>query len=117
MTDITLYGLKTCDTCRKARKQLEAAGKDVEFVDLRETDDLETRLPVWIEKVGAERLLNKSSTTWRNLSEAEKEMALDRTSLRALLLAHPTLIKRPVIVDGEAVHAGWSQDVQGALGL
>lgn len=117
MTDITLYGLKTCDTCRKAGKQLEAAGKDVEFVDIRAMDDLEKRLPVWIEKVGAGRLLNKSSTSWRNLTEAEKEMATDRTSLRALLLAHPALIKRPVIVDGEAVYAGWSQDVQAALGV
>lgn len=117
MTEMTLYGLKTCDTCRKARKALQGAGHDVEFVDVREMDDLPERLPVWIDKVGAERLLNKSSATWRNLSDSEKEMGAERTGLEALLLAHPALIKRPVIVDGEAVHAGWNAEVQSALGV
>ena len=117
MAALKMYGLQTCDTCRKARKALEAAGKEVEFFDLREMDDLSKHIPVWIEKVGADRLLNKASTTWRNLAEGEKAMAEDRTGYRALLQTNPALIKRPVIVDGEAVYAGWKSDVQSALGV
>ncbi|WP_375283269.1 ArsC/Spx/MgsR family protein [Marinicauda pacifica] len=117
MADLKMYGLKTCDTCRRARKALETAGREVDFTDLREMDDLPKRLPVWIEKVGADRLLNKASTTWRNLPEGEKAMAQDRTGYRALLQANPALIKRPVIVDGDAIYAGWKSDVQNALGV
>ena len=54
MTEMTLYGLKTCDTCRKARNALDNAGHDVDFVDLREMKRLDEKIPVWIDAVGAE---------------------------------------------------------------
>ena len=107
---LTLYGLKNCDTCKKALKALEAAGKDVTFIDIRAEADLEIAIPAWLAAAGPDLLINKRSTTWRNLSEAERE-----TEPAALLLANPTLIKRPVIETGAAIHVGWTKDVQAAL--
>ena len=107
---LTLYGLKNCDTCKKARKALEAAGKAVTFVDIRAEADLATKVPGWLAAVGPDKLVNRSSTTWRSLSDADKA-----SDPQALLIAHPTLVKRPVIETGDAVHVGWKADVQAAL--
>lgn len=117
MTEMTLYGLKTCDTCRKARNALDNAGHDVDFVDLREMKRLDEKIPVWIDAVGAERVLNTRSTTWRGLTETEQAMTRSRTGLEALLLAHPALIKRPVVEAQGKVHVGWNEEVRSALGL
>ena len=116
MADLTLYGLKTCDTCRKALKALEAAGRDAAFVDLRADERLPQRLPGWLDSVGAASLVNTRSTTWRGLSEAERARA--ETDPAGLLIDHPTLIKRPVIdtADG-AVHVGWTPQTRAALGI
>ena len=107
---MTLYGLKSCDACRRARRALP----DAAFVDLRETDDLAARVPRWHEAVGP-RLLNKASTTWRGLSDEEKARA--QSDPVGLLLAHPTLIKRPVIEADGAVRVGWTPQTRAALGL
>jgi arsenate reductase len=107
---LTLYGLKNCDTCKKALKALDAAGKDVTFIDIRADADLAALLPGWLEAAGAELLVNRRSTTWRNLSDDDRA----RDPL-ALLTEHPTLIKRPVIAAGSAVHVGWSKPVQVTL--
>lgn len=115
MSTLTLYGLKNCDTCKKALKALESAGKTVTFVDIRAEADLPTKVPAWLEAVGVDKLLNKRSTTWRALSEAEQAKALADGTQEALI-ANPTLIKRPVIEDGKEVYVGWAKDVQAALG-
>ena len=107
---VTIYGLKTCDTCRKARRALP----DARFVDVREADDLAARLPRWHEAAGA-RLLNKASTTWRCLSDTEKARANE--DLVGLLLAHPALIKRPVIERGDEVFVGWTPQIRTAHGI
>jgi arsenate reductase len=107
---LTLYGLKNCDTCKKALKALEAAGKTVTFIDIRADTDLEICVPAWLQAAGAEALINKRSTTWRNLSEQDRA-----TEPAALLMANPTLIKRPVIEANGDVHVGWTKDVQAAL--
>ena len=107
---LTLYGLKNCDTCKKALKALQAAGKDVTFVDIRTETDLGAKVPAWLQAVGADKLINRSSTTWRGLSDAEKA-----GDAQPLLIAHPTLVKRPVIEAGKTVHVGWKADVQAAL--
>ena len=105
-----LYHLKSCDTCRKARKTL--ADRDPELIEIRETPVPVEVLAEWLEKVGADVLLNRKSTTWRGLSDAERAgEPLD------LLTAHPTLMKRPVIVDGDAVYVGWAPAVRASLGL
>ena len=110
MTNLTLYGLKNCDTCKKAMKTLEAAGRAVTFVDIRKDADLPAKVPVWLAAVGADVLVNKRSTTWRGLDEATRA-----GDPEALLIANPTLIKRPVIETGDAVHVGWTKETQDAL--
>jgi arsenate reductase len=110
---LVLYGLKNCDTCRKAKRELEAAGSTVKFVDIRDEADLPAKLPVWL-KAAPDKLVNKSSATWRALTNAEKAKA-GTNGEKALLASHPTLIKRPVIEAGSKVHVGWSKDVQATL--
>ena len=112
MPEITLYGLKNCDTCKKALKALEQAGKETAFVDIRAEADLTVKLPIWLAAAGADVLINRRSTTWRNLDEATRN-----ADPQALLLANPTLIKRPVIETGNTIHVGWSKQTQTAFGL
>lgn len=115
MTEILLYGLKNCDTCKKALKALEESGRTVTLIDIRAEADLAARLPRWLAATGPEMLVNKRSTTWRNLPDAEREKADAATTAEALLAANPTLIKRPVIEADGKVFVGWSKDVADAL--
>ena len=117
MDDITVYGLKSCDTCRKALAELDAAGKSVTFVDIRTEADLKKKVPLWLAAAGPDKLVNKRSTTWRGMTEAEKEAALTEEGAVKVLCALPTLIKRPVIEDGETVHVGWAKAQKESLGL
>ena len=70
---MNFYGLKTCDTCRKARKALDAAGVKYSYKDVRDDGVTKTQLTKWAKAAGWDKLLNKSSTTWRGLSDAEKD--------------------------------------------
>lgn len=110
---IRLYGLKNCDTCRKALKELSAAGKDAEPIDIRAGAG-EAEIARWLGKAGAEALVNRRSTTWRGLGETERAAAAGDGAL-ALLVAHPALIKRPVIEADGALFVGWGADVRAAL--
>lgn len=114
---ITVYGLKSCDTCKKALAALEAAGVEAAFVDIRAEADLAAKAPAWLAALGAEALVNRRSTTWRGLSEAEKATAQsdDMGAVAALLMAQPTLIKRPVTEGPSGVTAGWSKETAAAL--
>ncbi|WP_435104417.1 ArsC family reductase [Arhodomonas sp. AD133] len=106
MRSIILYGLKTCDTCRKARRHLDAAGVDYRFRDLRADGVDGERLRRWEAAVGWEQLLNRRSTTWRQLAEADRaDLTADRAI--ALMIDHPTLIKRPVLEYDERVLVGY----------
>lgn len=100
-----LYGLKTCDTCRKALKSLETA----EFHDLRANGLPENVARAAHARFGAD-LVNRRSTTWRQLSEAERA----RDPL-ALLADHPKLMKRPLIERDGTLYLGWGKDTQEAL--
>lgn len=111
MANLTLYGLKNCDTCKKALNALDAYGHDVVLVDIRADTDLQEKVPLWLKEVGPDMLVNKRSTTWRGLSEADKA-AIEQGKAEALLIANPTLIKRPVIETGADVYVGWTKDVQ-----
>lgn len=104
-----LYGLTTCDTCRKALKALKEAGRDVTFVDIRKDGLPQGKIARFHDAFGPE-IVNRRSTTWRQLSEAERG-----GDCVGLVLAHPTLMKRPVIEDGETLHLGWSADTRAAL--
>ena len=108
---LTVYHLKSCDTCRKAIKSLEAAGHELSLVDVRADGVPPSTLADIEQQVGWKVLLNTRSTTWRGLDDADKS---DMTSQKALTLmdAHPTLIKRPVIVSQDGVTVGWSKTQQ-----
>ncbi|GFE65892.1 arsenate reductase family protein [Litoreibacter roseus] len=103
-----LYGIKSCDSCRKALKSLERAGHTVTFIDVRAAPLSQDTLSKFHAAFG-DALLNTQSTTWRGLNEAER----GKDPL-ALLAAHPTLMKRPVI-QADALYLGWGKDVQTAL--
>ncbi|MEM6617937.1 MAG: ArsC/Spx/MgsR family protein [Pseudomonadota bacterium] len=102
-----IYGLKSCDTCRKARKALPQAA----YVDVRDDGLSDDDLARFHGTFG-DAILNTRSTTWRGLSDAERAKAP-----LTLLAAHPTLMKRPVIDTGDALYLGWTKDVQAKLGL
>ncbi len=110
------YGLKTCDTCRKAQKALRDAGKEFEVIDVRADGVSADKLREWVGKTDWKKLLNTRSTTWRNLDAGDKD-AVDAARAIALMVANPTLIKRPVIELNGDVLVGWTADVQKALGL
>ncbi|GJL96912.1 MAG: hypothetical protein DHS20C06_07290 [Hyphobacterium sp.] len=112
---MNLYGLKNCDTCKKAMKALDAAGQSYTFVDIRAEADVATLAPKWLKQVDASKLINTRSTTWRQLDEAERAKA--ETDPADLLAANPTLVKRPVIERGNDVFVGWTKEVQAALGV
>ncbi|MEL6979190.1 MAG: ArsC/Spx/MgsR family protein [Pseudomonadota bacterium] len=111
---LTLYGLKSCDTCKKALAALKAAAVETRFIDIRAEADLAATVPAWLETVGAEALINKRSTTWRGLDDAAKAAA-EGEGAAALLIANPTLIKRPVIEAPSGVTAGWTAAIAAAL--
>jgi len=105
----TLYGIKNCDTVKKARKWLEVNEVHYQFHDFR-TDGLNADLiDRWFEAVDWESLVNKRSTTWRQLDDAQKE-ELSEQSARGLLLENPTLIKRPVLDNGISILVGFSEE-------
>ena len=111
-----IYHLKTCDTCRKAIKALRAAGHDPELHDVR-ADRLDVgTLEILEAALGYEALVNKKSTTWRGLSEAQKS-ELSRDSAIGLLAENPTLMKRPVIKQGGDFTIGWTKSVQANYGV
>ncbi|HSH56337.1 MAG TPA: arsenate reductase [Halomonas sp.] len=112
----TLYGIKNCDTCRRARKAMDSSGIPYQFHDLREDGLSAPLLEHILDKVPVLTALNKRSTTWRNLSDEEK-WEVDANSARELLLAHPTLLKRPLLDTGDEIRVGYRDgdydDLQG----
>jgi len=102
----TLVGIKNCDSVKKARKWLEGHGVDYDFHDLREQGVEKTELAKWLDAVGWETLLNRRSTTWKQLSDTDRS-DVERDKALALMLANPTLIKRPVLITGKVIRAGF----------
>ena len=98
---IELYGIPNCDTVRKARKWLEARELEYAFHDFKKEGVDPANLESWIEAKGLDTVLNKRGTTYRKLTDEEKAKAADGNEAVALLVQHPSMIKRPV-----AVHAG-----------
>lgn len=113
---ITLYGIKTCDTCRKARKTLDAQGTPYQYHDLREDGLSAERLEAWLARTELATLLNTRSTTWRALTAEEQQAAkADPDYARRLILAQPTLLKRPLLDNGERLRVGFKPDEYAAL--
>lgn len=109
MKTVTLYGIPNCDTVRKARKWLADSGVEHNFIDLREAPPTRVQVTGWLKSVGPERLINRRSTTFRQLSDADRS-TLDGSDAANVLIAHPTLIKRPVLEWQDHVSVGFTTD-------
>lgn len=102
---LTVYGIKQCDTVRKALKWLDQQGVKHQFHDFR-VDGLQAELlQGWLDSEFAGTLVNRRSTTWRQLSDEQRQS--EGEALIGLLMAHPTLIKRPVFVTDQIVAIGF----------
>jgi arsenate reductase len=112
----TIYGIKNCDTIKKARAWLEAHAIAYDFHDYHAAGIDRRTLEFWVAAVGWEPLLNRSGTTFRKLADADKK-DLNEARALALMLAHPTLIKRPVLVVEGRVKVGFRPDDYAALFL
>lgn len=106
---LTVYGIKPCNTVKKARLWLEDQDIAYHFHDFRVQGLDEALLERFERVLGWETLLNRRGTTWRTLSEAERE-GLDRAKALALMLARPTLIKRPILERGDRLLIGFSSE-------
>ena len=112
---MNIYGLKNCDTCRKVRKELDAAKVAYAFHDVRDEGVTKAQISRWAKKAGWETLLNKSSTTWRGIADADKT-GLTEAKAVSLMAAHPALMKRPIIERGDTdVFVGWTKDIAAAV--
>jgi len=109
---ITLYGIKNCDTVKKARAWLDARGVAYAFHDYKVAGAAPEQLRGWTAEHGWEKLLNRSGTTFRKLPEQDRQ-DLDRDKAITLMLAQPSMIKRPVLDLGDRRLVGFSEAVWG----
>jgi Spx/MgsR family transcriptional regulator len=98
---ITLYGIPNCDTVKRARAWLDDQGLAYQFHDFKKQGVPVERLPGWMAQLGWDKLLNRAGTTWRKLDDASKAAAGDTTGAATLMLAQPSVIKRPVVDWGD----------------
>jgi len=105
---VEMYGIPNCDTIRKARRWLD--DHDIAFVfhDYKKEGVDVVRLSDWVDQLGWEVLLNKRGTTWRKLPEADKQ-DIDRDRAIALMCENPSIIKRPVLMVGDVIEVGFSE--------
>ncbi|MGE3931279.1 MAG: ArsC family reductase [Hyphomonadaceae bacterium] len=106
---VVMYGIKNCDTIKKARAWLEQKGVAYDFHDYKTDGVDKARLARWAEQVGWETLLNRAGTTFRKLPEAQRENLTEKKAL-TLMAAQPSMVKRPVIEAGKAVLVGFKPD-------
>jgi arsenate reductase (glutaredoxin) len=111
---IKLYGIRNCDTMKQARAWLESHRVDHEFHDYKELGVAAAKLDAWMKIVGWETLLNRAGTTFRKLPDEAKEN-LDERKAKALMLAQPSMIKRPVLERGKTLLVGFSPEKYSAL--
>jgi len=114
--NVTIYGIKNCDTMKKARSWLDANNVAYQFHDYKITGAGKTLLEGWAKQVGWEVLLNRAGTTFRALPDADKN-ALSEKKAIALMIAQPSMIKRPVLIAGDKILVGFKpENYQGLLG-
>ncbi len=102
----TIYGIKNCDTVRKALKWLDSNGIEHQFHDFRADGLTVKQISEWINQLGADKLVNKRSTSWKQLTDTQKS-DLEKGEGLDTLVAMPTLIKRPVLVTDKTTHLGF----------
>lgn len=107
---ITIYGIKNCDTMKKARAWLDANGVAYAFHDYKSEGIDRKRLQAWAGAVGWETLLNRAGTTFRKLADSDKQ-GLTQEKAIALMLEQPSMIKRPVLDTGGALLVGFKPEI------
>ena len=115
MSQLVVYGIGSCDSCRKARKWLDQQGRNYRWHDLRADRVDPERLTRWLAQVGVETLLNRRSTTWRSLAEKDRAKVGDLPAAAELLQNFPTLIKRPVFERDGDLMVGFNASVRESL--
>lgn len=106
----TLYGIKNCDTVKKARQWLDQHGIAYRFHDLRADGLNATQVSTWLDALGIEAVVNKRSTTWKGLAPELRDN-FTRDIAESVILQEPTLIKRPLLDTGSGFHVGFSADM------
>jgi arsenate reductase len=106
---LTIYGIKNCDTMKKARAFLDQRGVEYAFHDYKTAGIERAKLEGWAKKAGWETLLNKAGTTFRKLPEKDKEGLTEKKAI-ALMLAQPSMIKRPVLELGGKLLVGFKPE-------
>jgi arsenate reductase (glutaredoxin) len=106
---VSLYGIPNCDTVKKARLWLDEHNVAYAFHDYKKAGVPEAALRGWVDRLGWEAVLNRAGTTFRKLPDADKA-ELDAEKAIALMLANPSTIKRPVLVQGDTLLAGFTPD-------
>lgn len=110
---LTIYGINNCDTMKKARAWLKDQGLEYSFHDYKKNGLNAELLRAWVNQLGWEALINRRGTSWRALSEADREH-IDETSAIALMLHNPSLIKRPLLDINGRYLAGFSPELYAA---
>jgi arsenate reductase len=110
---VVLYGIKNCDTVKKARAWLDAKGIVYTFHDYKTAGIDRARLTRWCDRRGWETVLNRAGTTFRGLSDADKADLSPAKAIK-LMLAHPSLIKRPVLESGSEILVGFKPETYAA---
>lgn len=113
---ITLYGIPNCDTVKKARTWMQAQGLTVAFHDFKKQGVPADELARWVQQLGWEVVLNRKGTTWRQLDEATRTGVVDAVSAQAVMRAHPSTIKRPVVAWDGGLTVGFVPAQWAALG-
>jgi arsenate reductase (glutaredoxin) len=111
---ITLYGIPNCDTVKKARLYLDGRGVAYQFHDYKKAGVERADIERWSQQVGWEKLLNKAGTSFKKLPDADKA-DIDEAKAIALMLANPSMIKRPVIEGGETLLVGFNPQAYDAV--
>ncbi len=106
---LILYGIPNCDTVKKARDWLTARGIAYDFHDYKKAGIDAARLNVWSKKIGWEKVLNRASSTFKALPDEAKQ-GLDETKAIALMIAQPSMIKRPIFEANGQIIAGFKPD-------
>ena len=106
---VTLYGIKRCDTMKRARAWLDQRGIEYRFVDYQASGAPETDVRRWIEAEGWEKVLNRRGATWRKLPEADREGMNEERALETAL-AHPSVIRRPILQRGKHLLVGFDEE-------
>ncbi len=112
---IVLHGIPNCDTVKKARAWLQARGVEHHFHDFKKEGVPTDRLAQWLTRLDWALLVNRKGTTWRQLDSATQETVRDAASARALMLQHPSVIKRPVVDWGHQTTVGFDAAAWEAL--